>query len=199
MSVTCFFFSPNKLIDYFPALWSIRVHVSARCLRPSVKQTRNLRPTSMSFIEKATIISSKLDHDSAQRRTKREDLLRLALRTYCRFTRRIRSIPLSLRSERYSLNMPLRPSSFPRSSVSRCRVSTNTGTTACLHCSYLSWSNAQLCGSECVRSRSSIQCRLSRVRCNHDGKRVKVQTDEPLPGDVVSLGECLDSLKGVLY
>ena len=52
---------------------------------------------------------------------------------------------------------------------------------------------------ECVRSRSSIRCRLGRVRCNHDGERVKVQTDELLPGDVVSLGECLYSLKGVLY
>ena len=51
---------------------------------------------------------------------------------------------------------------------------------------------------ECVRSRSSIQCRLGRVRCNHDGERVKVQTDELLPGDVVSLGECLYSLKGFL-
>ena len=52
---------------------------------------------------------------------------------------------------------------------------------------------------ECVCSRSSIRCRLGRVRCNHDGKGVKVQTDELLPGDVVSLGECLYSLKGVLY
>ena len=30
-------------------------------------------------------------------------------------------------------------------------------------------------------------------------KMSKVQTDELLPGDVISLGECLDSLKGVLY
>ena len=37
MSVTRLSFSPNKLIDYFPALWPARVnvHVSTRCLRTS--------------------------------------------------------------------------------------------------------------------------------------------------------------------
>ena len=72
----------------------------------------------------------------------------------------------TLPSERYLQNMPLHPSSFSRFSVSRCGVSTNTGTTACLHCSCLSCSNAQSCGSEYVRSRSSAQCRLSRIRYN---------------------------------
>ena len=43
---------------------------------------------------------------------------------------------------------------FPRLSVSRYGVSTNTGTTVCLHCSRLSQSNAQSCGSEYVHSRS---------------------------------------------
>ena len=54
MSVTCLFFSPNKLIDYFPALWPVRVrvHVSTRYLRASVEQTRNLRPISISSTEK---------------------------------------------------------------------------------------------------------------------------------------------------
>ena len=28
------------------------------------------------------------------------------------------------------------------------------------------------------------------IQCYHDGKWVKVQTDELLPGDVASLGEC---------
>ena len=37
------------------------------------------------------------------------------------------------------------------------------------------------------------------IQCYHDGGWVKVQTDEPLPGDVVSLGECLCSPKGFLY
>ena len=54
MLVTCLF-SPNKLVDYFPVLRPARVnvHVSTRYLHTSVKQTRNLRPTSISFIEKA--------------------------------------------------------------------------------------------------------------------------------------------------
>ena len=34
------------------------------------------------------------------------------------------------------------------------------------------------------------------IQCYRDGGWVKVQTDEPLPGDVVSLGECLCSPKG---
>ena len=37
------------------------------------------------------------------------------------------------------------------------------------------------------------------IQCYHDRGWVKVQTDEPLPGDVVSLGECLCSPKGFLY
>ena len=35
------------------------------------------------------------------------------------------------------------------------------------------------------------------IQCYRDGKWVKVQTDELIPGDVVSLGECLYPLKGV--
>ena len=130
--------------------------------------SRNLRPAPIPFIDKGPlflITSSKLEHSSAQRRTKREDCLYLALRTYFYSTGRIRSIPLSLRSQRYSQNMSLRPP-FSRSSVSRCGVSTNTGTTSCLHRSCLSCLGAQLCGSECAHSRSSVQCRLSRIRCN---------------------------------
>ena len=37
------------------------------------------------------------------------------------------------------------------------------------------------------------------IQYYRDGGWVKVQTDEPLPGDVVSLGECLCSPKGFLY
>ena len=37
------------------------------------------------------------------------------------------------------------------------------------------------------------------IQCHHDGKWVKVQTDELLPGGVVSLGECLCSPKEFLY
>ena len=37
------------------------------------------------------------------------------------------------------------------------------------------------------------------IQCYRDGKWVKVQTDELLPGDVVSLGESLCSPKEILY
>ena len=55
MSVTRLF-SPNRLIDYSSALCSVHVHPlgSTRYIRTSVKQARNLRPTYISFIEKAT-------------------------------------------------------------------------------------------------------------------------------------------------
>ena len=50
--------------------------------------SRNLRPISISFIGNPLflITSLKLERGSAQRRTKREDYLHLALQTYCRFT-----------------------------------------------------------------------------------------------------------------
>ena len=108
------------------------------------------------------ITSSKLEHGSAQRRANREDCLHLASRIYCR----IHSISLSLRSGRYSQDMPLHPSSFPRLSVSRYDVSTNTGTTTCLHCSCLSCLNVRSCGSEYEHSRSSVQCQSSRIQYN---------------------------------
>ena len=37
------------------------------------------------------------------------------------------------------------------------------------------------------------------TQCYCDGKWVKVQTDELLPGDAVSLGKCLCSPKEFLY
>ena len=37
------------------------------------------------------------------------------------------------------------------------------------------------------------------IQCYHDGKWAKVQIDVLLPGDVVSLGECLCSTKEFLY
>ena len=134
----------------------------------SCQTNRNLRPASISFIGKplSLITSLKLERGWAQRRTKREDCLHLPLRTYCSFTGRIRLISLSLHSEHYSQNMPLHPSSFPSLSVSRYDVSTNTGTTACLHCSCLSCWNVQSCGSEYEHSRSSVQCRSRRIQYN---------------------------------
>ena len=108
------------------------------------------------------------------------------------FTGRIRLISLSLHSEHYLQNMPLHPSSFPSLSVSRYDISTNTGTTACLHCSCLSCWNVQSCGSEYERSRSSVQCQSSRIQYNAImmKKWVKVQIDELLPRDIASLGGC---------
>ena len=71
---------------------------------------------------------------------------------------------LSLRSDHYSQNMPLRPSSFSRSSVSRCGgVSTNTGTTTSLHCPCLSYLNAQPCGSEYAHG---VLFNVDCIRCN---------------------------------
>ena len=168
MSVMCLFFSPNKLIDYFPALWPARVnvHVSTRCLRTSVKQTVTFAPLPYPSL-KISLLDYQLETGGwAQRRTKREDCLYLALQTYCRFTGRTRLISLSLRLERYLQNMPLLPSSFPRLSVSRYDVSTNTGTTTCLHCSCLSCFDVQSCGSEYEHSRSSVQCQSSRIQYN---------------------------------
>ena len=62
MSVTRLF-SPNKLIDYSPALWSVHVHllVSTRHIRTSVKETRNLRPTTIAFIEKPPLLDYQLE------------------------------------------------------------------------------------------------------------------------------------------
>ena len=51
MSVMCLFFSPDRLIDYSPAI-CIRLLTSTRYLRTSVKQTHNRRPTPISFFER---------------------------------------------------------------------------------------------------------------------------------------------------
>ena len=162
MSVTCLFFSPHKLIDSFqpfdPFAFAFTYQQDAYILLSNRLVTSPhfhiLQEKSHQFF----ITSSKLEHDSAQRRTKRKDCLRPALRTYCRFMGRIRLISVSPPLERYLQNMPLLPSSFPRLSVSRYDVSTNTGTTACLHCSCLSCLNVQSCGSKYEHSRSSVQC-----------------------------------------
>ena len=141
---------------------------------------------------------SKLEHDSSQRRMKREDWLRLASRTYYRFTRRIRSIPLSLPSKHFSRNMPLRPSSFSRSSVSHCQRM------LVLQLVYTAHTCHDQVHSCVARVRTLTEFRSTSIeaypiQCYHDGKWVKVQTNELLPGDVVSLGECLCSPKEFLY
>ena len=163
-------FSPNRLIDYSSALCSVHVHPlgSPRYIRTSVKQTVTFAPLPCPSL-KISLLDYQLETGGwAQRRTKREDCLHLPSRTYCSFTGRIHLISLSLRSEHYSQNMPLHPSSFPSLSVSRYDVSTNTGTTACLHCSCLSCLNVQSFGSEYERSRSSVQCQS--IQCYHDEK-----------------------------
>ena len=146
------FFSPNKLIDYSPAI-CIRLLTSTRYLRTSVAQTRSLRPTSISFIEKAPSSSLQVEAGACLGAAKNEmrgpfspNIANL-LSLYGKNTVNIPSLPL----ERYLQNMPLHPSSFSRFSALRCGVSTNPGTTACLHCSFLSCLNAHSCGSEYVR------------------------------------------------
>ena len=94
MSVMCLFFSPNKLIDYSPAI-CIRLLTSTRYLHTSVKQIRNLRPTFTLLRSPLLLITnSKLERGLAQRGTKREGCLHLPSRTYCRFTERTRLISL---------------------------------------------------------------------------------------------------------
>ena len=140
-------FSPDKVIDYSPALWYVHIYVlvATKYLRTSIKQTRNFCPTSISFLGKPPLLdSSKLERGSAQRRTKRKDCLRKVLRTYCRFMGRIRLISISPPLERYSQNMLLHISSFFRFSVSSCDVLTITGTTVYSRCSCLSCLNARL-------------------------------------------------------
>ena len=166
MSVTCLF-SPNRLIDYSPAI-CIRLLTSTRYLRMFVKQTRNLRPTPMSFFEKPPLLDYQLEAEARLGIAKNEtrglssSSITNLLSLYGKNTFNIPTLP----SERYLQNMPLLPFSFSRFSVSRCGVSTNTGTTACLHCSCLSCLNAHSCGSVYVRWRRSARCRLSRIRYN---------------------------------
>ena len=103
MSVTCLFFSLNKLNHYFPGLltrWRWRSRIN-KIPTYFCQTSRSLRPISISFIGNPLflITSLKLGRGSAQRRTKREDHLHLALQTYCHFTGRIRLIRLFRRSE----------------------------------------------------------------------------------------------------
>ena len=127
----------------------------------------------MSFIEKATITSSKLDHDSVQRRTKREDFLHLALQTYCRFTRRIHSIPLSLPSKRCHC-------ALLRFSGLLCRIVNKYWYYSLFTLFILVMIKCTAVWLECARSRSSIQCRLSRIRYTaitmENGSRSRRQT-----------------------
>ena len=131
MSVTCLFFSLNKLNHYFPGLltrWRSRINKIPAYF---CQTNRSLRPISISVIGNPLflITSLKLGRGSAQQRTKREDYLHLGLQTYCRFMGRTHLISLSLHLEHYLQSMPLLPSLFPRLSVSCYNVSTNTGTT----------------------------------------------------------------------
>ena len=104
------FFSPNKLIDYSPAI-CIRLLTSTRYLRTSVAQTRSLRPTSISFIEKAPSSSLQVEAGACLGAAKNEmrgpfspniaNLLSL-------YGKNTTNTP-SLRSGRHSQDIPLRP------------------------------------------------------------------------------------------
>ena len=142
------------------------------------------------------ITSSKLERSSAQRRTKREDCLHLALQTYCRYTGRIHSIPLSLPSKRCHCALLCFPSLLCRIVVSqRILVLQLVYTVHTCH------DQVHSCVAR-VRTLTefhSTSIEAYPIQCYHDGKWVKVQTDELLPGGVVSLGECLYSPKEFLY
>ena len=118
MSVTCLFFSLNKLNDYFPGLLTyLRWHSRINKIPTYFCQTScSLRHTSISFIGKPLflITSLKLERGSVQRRTKREDC---SSSTFAKLLLFGHLISLSLHSEHYSQNMPLHPSSFPGLSV----------------------------------------------------------------------------------
>ena len=103
-------------------------------------------------------------------------------------------------SERYLQNMTLHPSLFSRFSVSRCGVSMNTGTTACSHLFMLFMFGCIVVWRRVLTLSElrSMSIEPYPIQCYCDGKWVKVQTDEPLPRDVASLGVWLYSLKGFL-
>ena len=169
MSVTRLSFSPNKLIDYSPVLWSFAFsYQQDTYVLPSNKPVASPplpypSPKKLSLLDRQLEAGVRLGAAKNETRGLSSSTVANLLSLYGR----IHSISLSLRSDSHSRNMPLRHSSFSRSSISRCGVSTNTGATACLHCSCLSCSTAQLSGSsEYVPSRSSAQHRLSRIRYN---------------------------------
>ena len=81
-------FSPDKLIDYSPSS------------DPSMSFIFSYQQDTYVLLSKKNHLSPRFltfrrqEHGSAQRRTKRKDCLRPALRTYCRFTERTRLISL---------------------------------------------------------------------------------------------------------
>ena len=156
-------FSPNKLIDYSPALWSVYVTFSYQQDTYTLLSNRPLTfaPPPYPSSKKPAFLDYRFEV-GVQRRTNREDCLHLVLRAYCR----IRSISLSLCSGRYSQNMLPHPSALSRFSASSYGVWTNIGTTVYTCCSCLSCLNARSWGSEYVHSRNCTQCRLTRIRHN---------------------------------
>ena len=159
MSVTCLF-SPNKLIDYFPALRPARVnvHVLTRYLRTSVKQTITFAPLPYPSSKKAlSSFDYKLEagaqFGAAKNETRRLSSPSIA-NLFSLYRKDTFDTLIPVFTALFSLRTP-----FSRSSVSRCGVSTNTGTASCLHCyACLSCSSARLCSSERARSRSFVQC-----------------------------------------
>ena len=164
--------------------------------------SRSLRSISISFIGNPLflITSLKLERGSAQRRTKREDYLHLALQTYCRFT-----------EDLFNNLIPAFRALFAEHATAPFfTVQTFCVALWCLdeHWDYSLFTLFMLIMLERtvvwqrVRTLTELCSMLIEaypIQCYHDGKWVKVQTNELLPGDVVSLGECLCSPKEVLY
>ena len=128
----------------------------------------------------------------AQQRTEREDCLHLASQTYCRFTGRIRLIRLSLRSEYLFAKHATAPFFV---------IQTFCVALWCLdgHWYYSLFTLFTLVAFGCTAVWQQVRtltefCSMSiepcTIQCYLDGKRDKVHTDELLPGDLASLGEC---------
>ena len=204
MSVTRLF-SPNKLIDYSPALWSVHVHllVSTRHIRTSVKETRDLRPTSISFIEKPPLLDYQLEAGARLGAAKNE-------------TRWLSSSSIANLLSLYgknTFNIPIPASGALFAEHATAPFFVFQIFCVALWCldEYWYYSLFTLfmrimfeCTVVWQRVRTLTEFRSMSIepypiQCYRDGKWVKVQTDELLPGDVVSLGKCLCSPKEFLY
>ena len=204
MLVTCLFFSLNKLNYYFPGLlthwrWLSRINKIPTYF---CQTSRSLRSISISFIGNPLflITSLKLERGSAQRRTKREDYLHLALQTYCRFT-----------EDPFNIIIPAFRALFAEHATSPF-FAVHTFCVA-LWCLDEHWDHSLFTLFMLIMFERTVVWQRARtltgfrsmsvgpypIQCYHGGKWVKVQTDELLPGDIALLGEWLCSPKEFLY
>ena len=184
-------FSPNKLIDYSPALWSVHVHllVSTRHIRTSVKEIRNLRPTSIAFIEKPPLLDYQLEV-GARLGAEKSRLRGLSSSSIADLLSHTFNIPIPAFRALFSGHATA-PFFVPQTFCVALR---------CLdeHWDYNLFTLFMLIMFERTvvwqRVRTLTELRSMSIepytiQCYHDGKWVKVQTDELLPGGIASLGE----------